>query len=120
MTDFWNDVPSGPFANEADVEIRVILPLLHALGYEDYSPTLDRILRAAWRIENGNCTVAMGSIGAVPIDVHDTLSSCDAGCDDSRQFEHAHAQVFWLLGEPWRRSQNGLRGGSPLLPQPLH
>jgi hypothetical protein len=35
MTDFWNDVPSGPFANEADVEIRLVLPLLHALGYED-------------------------------------------------------------------------------------
>ena len=35
MTDFWNGVPSGPFANEADVEIRVVLPLLHALGYED-------------------------------------------------------------------------------------
>src|ERR1700730_3944809 len=35
MIDFWNNVPSGPFANEADVEVRLVIPLLHALGYED-------------------------------------------------------------------------------------
>ena len=33
MPDFWNDIPTR-YTNEADVEVRLVLPLLHALGYE--------------------------------------------------------------------------------------
>ena len=35
MTDFWNKITMAGFANEADVELRLVVPLLHALGYED-------------------------------------------------------------------------------------
>jgi hypothetical protein len=33
MPDFWSDIPTH-YTNEADVELRLVLPLLHALGYE--------------------------------------------------------------------------------------
>jgi len=33
MPDFWSIIPTD-FTNEADVELRLVLPLLHALGYE--------------------------------------------------------------------------------------
>ena len=42
------------------------------------------------------------------------------GHDDSRHVEHTHAQFLWFRREPWRCTQNSLRGGRPLLPQPLH
>jgi hypothetical protein len=34
MTDFWNSYPTTGFKSEADVETRLVLPLLAALGYE--------------------------------------------------------------------------------------
>jgi hypothetical protein len=33
MPDIWSNIPTD-FTNEADVEVRLVLPLLHALGYE--------------------------------------------------------------------------------------
>jgi Type I restriction enzyme R protein N terminus (HSDR_N) len=33
MTDFWNDVSSADLRVEANVELRFVIPLLHALGY---------------------------------------------------------------------------------------
>ncbi|WP_454650531.1 NACHT domain-containing protein [Bradyrhizobium liaoningense] len=33
MTDFWNSYPSNGFRSEADVELRLVQPLLAALGY---------------------------------------------------------------------------------------
>ncbi|WP_439402869.1 type I restriction enzyme HsdR N-terminal domain-containing protein [Bradyrhizobium sp. DASA03068] len=33
MSDFWNNIPAG-FTSEADVELRLIVPLLKELGYE--------------------------------------------------------------------------------------
>lgn len=33
MSDFWNTIPAN-FTNEADVELRLVVPLLKALGYE--------------------------------------------------------------------------------------
>ena len=42
------------------------------------------------------------------------------GHDGSRHVEHTHAQFLWFRREPWRCTQNSLRGGRPLLPQPLH
>jgi Type I restriction enzyme R protein N terminus (HSDR_N) len=33
MADFWSNIPTE-YTNEADVELRLVLPLLHALGYE--------------------------------------------------------------------------------------
>lgn len=40
MSDFWSEISSATFVNEASVETRLILPLLEALGYEksDISP----------------------------------------------------------------------------------
>ncbi len=35
MTDFWENLPLHGLATEADVELRLVVPLLHALGYED-------------------------------------------------------------------------------------
>jgi hypothetical protein len=34
MATFWDASPPLEFINEADVEQRLVLPLLHALGYE--------------------------------------------------------------------------------------
>ncbi len=34
MSDFWNSAPPSTFANEADVEHQLVVPLLDALGYE--------------------------------------------------------------------------------------
>ena len=34
MTDFWDELPVSNFANEAEVEFRLIEPLLRALGFE--------------------------------------------------------------------------------------
>jgi hypothetical protein len=34
MNTFWDSLPPSTFVNEADVEHQLILPLLHALGYE--------------------------------------------------------------------------------------
>jgi hypothetical protein len=42
------------------------------------------------------------------------------GHDGSWHVEHTHAQFLWFRREPWRCTQNSLRGGRPLLPQPLH
>ena len=37
MNDFWNAIPTvDHLRGEGNVEHRLILPLLHALGYEDY------------------------------------------------------------------------------------
>ena len=33
MSDFWSNIPTV-YTNEADVELRLVLPLLHTLGYE--------------------------------------------------------------------------------------
>ncbi|WP_128089604.1 type I restriction enzyme HsdR N-terminal domain-containing protein [Bradyrhizobium viridifuturi] len=33
MTEFWSNIPTN-FTNEADVELRLVVPLLRALGYE--------------------------------------------------------------------------------------
>jgi Type I restriction enzyme R protein N terminus (HSDR_N) len=36
MADFWNDIPTADeLRGEGNVELRLIMPLLHALGYED-------------------------------------------------------------------------------------
>ncbi|MDD4906909.1 MAG: type I restriction enzyme HsdR N-terminal domain-containing protein, partial [Methylobacter tundripaludum] len=35
MTGFWNNIKNAKFGNEADVELRLVIPLLHALGYND-------------------------------------------------------------------------------------
>lgn len=35
MNNFWTDVQNEQFGNEASVELRLVIPLLHALGYED-------------------------------------------------------------------------------------
>jgi hypothetical protein len=39
MPDFWSNVPTS-FTSEAEVELRLVIPLLHALGYqtEDIAP----------------------------------------------------------------------------------
>jgi hypothetical protein len=34
MSNFWNSLPPSTFANEANVEYQLVLPLLYALGYE--------------------------------------------------------------------------------------
>ncbi|HET6375392.1 MAG TPA: type I restriction enzyme HsdR N-terminal domain-containing protein, partial [Methylocella sp.] len=36
MTEFWDKLPLKGLTSEADVELRLIEPLLRALGYEDY------------------------------------------------------------------------------------
>ncbi|TAK62371.1 type I restriction enzyme HsdR N-terminal domain-containing protein [Methylobacter sp.] len=36
MTNFWNDIQNASFSNEASVELRLVIPLLHALGYDDH------------------------------------------------------------------------------------
>jgi hypothetical protein len=40
MSDFWNNIQNAEFTNEASVETRLVIPLLHALGYDnnDISP----------------------------------------------------------------------------------
>jgi hypothetical protein len=35
MADFWNDIPIIGPTGEGNVELRLVIPLLHALGYED-------------------------------------------------------------------------------------
>jgi hypothetical protein len=35
MTDFWNDISGADLRVEANVELRFVIPLLHALGYEN-------------------------------------------------------------------------------------
>jgi hypothetical protein len=35
MTDFWSDTPRADLRGEANVELRLVIPLLHALGYDD-------------------------------------------------------------------------------------
>jgi hypothetical protein len=35
MGAFWNNLPPGPFANEAAVETHLVVPMLRALGYDD-------------------------------------------------------------------------------------
>jgi len=35
MSDFWNDIQNAKFTNEASVETRLVIPLLHVLGYND-------------------------------------------------------------------------------------
>ena len=35
MTDFWDKLPIKDLTSESDVELRLVEPLLRALGYED-------------------------------------------------------------------------------------
>ena len=35
MSDFWNKIADADLRGEANVELRLVIPLLHALGYED-------------------------------------------------------------------------------------
>ena len=35
MTDFWDKLPIKDVTSEADVELRLVEPMLRALGYED-------------------------------------------------------------------------------------
>src|SRR5258708_2632443 len=35
MTDFWSDISRADLRGEGNVELRFVIPLLHALGYED-------------------------------------------------------------------------------------
>jgi hypothetical protein len=35
MVDFWNNIPTAGLTGEGNVELRLVIPLLHALGYED-------------------------------------------------------------------------------------
>ena len=35
MADFWNNIPTTNLTSEANVELRLVIPLLHALGYEN-------------------------------------------------------------------------------------
>lgn len=35
MADFWNDISTADLRGEANVELRLVIPLLHSLGYEN-------------------------------------------------------------------------------------
>jgi type I site-specific restriction endonuclease len=35
MADFWSDIAGVDLRGEGNVELRLVIPLLHALGYED-------------------------------------------------------------------------------------
>jgi hypothetical protein len=35
MVDFWNNIPTAGLTGEGNVELRLVIPLLHALGYGD-------------------------------------------------------------------------------------
>jgi hypothetical protein len=35
MVDFWSDIAGKDLRGEGNVELRLVIPLLHALGYED-------------------------------------------------------------------------------------
>lgn len=36
MGDFWSDISNADFTSEADVELRLTIPLLHELEYDDH------------------------------------------------------------------------------------